>query len=622
MAYLPSLTETVLSTGRRQPVSVMDSVVLSLPGIPGQAREPGDAGSVLVIQQSAINPYQTDYSNDTTERQSMEQATIRTRRSLLEIQTNFDNKTDTKTLENLMTAWAGIQKRDASDPNSFFALAGIHGEPFRGAGFGSSAWWGGWCNHGNVLFPTWHRMYLMKVEAALQSIAGCENVMLPYWDETDDFTLAHGIPACLTDESFTFSNGNRIANPLRSFMFPLNITDNVSTDQEGGNGGLYSKSAGYTTVRYPYSGLMGTPADQTVTKVHNGQWNQSEATSVLNQNLLNWLNLPVVFQPDNVNVPPSNKGLILSEYQSCLDAPNYTVFSNTTSAQNYNDLAVPHAVPVVPLEQPHNDIHVALGGVDITTVIAQNIDLSPIVGANGDMGENDTASFDPIFFFHHANVDRMFWVWQKKTGNVDALDIIPQYPGTNSVDSQGPTPGVPGNAWLSMASPLMPFMDASGKVAVSSDVVNIEKQLNYTYTIGSLDQAEWPSVARASAQKMLDVTDGGSGRVLVVTGANKAAVSGSFLIAGYATVKGKKSLVGVQSVLSRNAIQGCANCQTHLNVKAHFSLNHLPQSVFAAPDTIFSAEIVGHRTAPGVSSPVPSSTKTRPARKALKVSVK
>jgi len=538
------------------------------------------------------------------------------RRSILEIQTNFENKTDTKTLEDLMTAWAGIKAMDPSDLNSFFVIGGYHGEPFRGAGYGSSAWWGGWCNHGNVLFPTWHRIYLKRLEAALQSIPGCEDVMLPYWDETDDYSLKHGIPSCLTDQFFTYSNGNKIPNPLLSFTFPVSITDNVSTDQDGANGGLYTKTAGYTTVRYPYSGLVGTAENHAATVVHNSQWTPEEAVTVLNQNVVNWLNLPVVvIQPDNVNNNLSISAGIYKAYQNCLDAPNYTVFSNTTSSQNYNDLMGSGGTPAVPLEQPHNDIHVAVGGVDITTVKTEDFDGSPIVGANGDMGENDTAGLDPIFYFHHCNVDRMFWVWQKKTGNLDKLDVIPQYPGTNSVDNQGPTPGVAGNVWLSMESPLMPFTDAKGKVYVSNDVINIEKQLNYTYSIGSLDQASWPAPG-AGKQQMLNVAEGQSGRVLTVTGANKAAVSGSFLIAGYATVKGRKHLVGVQSVLSRNAIQGCANCQTHLNVKAHFSLNHLADKVVDDPGTVFSAEIVSHKAGPELTSTVPRANK--PLRASLK----
>src|SRR5687767_6680275 len=75
---------------------------------------------------------------------------------------------------------------------------------------------------------------------------------------------------------------------------------------------------------------------------------------------------------------------------------------------------------------------------------------SPIDGANGDMGENDTASFDPVFFFHHAHIDRMFWLWQLGHEARDTIEIFPGYPGTNSVDNQGPTPGVAPNSWLNI----------------------------------------------------------------------------------------------------------------------------------------------------------------------------
>lgn len=539
---------------------------------------------------------------------------LRVRRSILEIQNDFDSGKDTKTLEDLMTAWAGIKALPPTDPNSFFVIGGYHGEPFRGAGYGNSQWWGGWCNHGNVLFPTWHRAYLHRLEQALQSIPGCGTVMLPYWDETDDYSLANGIPSCLTDEYFTYkSTGRKIPNPLCSFSFPVTITDNVSSDN-----GLYTKPVNYTTVRYPYSGLVGTPADAKQSAAHNSQWpTLAEGNIELNRNIVNWLNLAVIpIQPDGTNPPTPVPAGVYKAYQSCLDAPNYTVFSNTTSAQNYNDLLPAGATPVMPLEQPHNDIHLAVGGYDVTSVPGQNFDASPIVGANGDMGENDTAGLDPIFYFHHCNVDRMFWVWQKKTGNRDALEVIAQYPGTNSVDSQGPTPGVSGNVWLGMDSPLMPFVKANGDVYTSNDVVNIETQLNYTYSIGSLDQADWstPSAAiQASDLKRSRST--GAGKVLQVSGINKAAISGSFVVAAHAHVSGSKHLVGIHSVLSRHAIQGCANCQTHLNVKAHFDLSHVHDRVLSDPDVTFSAEIIGHKHQPMATA---AAATHRPLRVAIK----
>jgi len=188
------------------------------------------------------------------------------------------------------------------------------------------------------------------------------------------------------------------------------------------------------------------------------------------------------------------------------------------------------------------------------------------------MGENDTAALDPIFYFHHANIDRVFWLWQQKWGKTDTLDIIAGYPGTNSSDNQGSTPGVPPNTWLTLETPLNPFTragDGHDQVYTSLDCINIEKQLNYTYSAGSLQEAP-----RAMA-----AAPGRSKKVVHVSGINRAPIKGSFLVAVYARVDGKKHLVGINAVLSRWAVAGCANCQTHLDVKSAFSLSHLPEAL-------------------------------------------
>lgn len=48
------------------------------------------------------------------------------------------------------------------------------------------------------------------------------------------------------------------------------------------------------------------------------------------------------------------------------------------------------------LEQPHGGLHVWVGG---------------------DMGQVPYASYDPIFWIHHCNVDRLWWEWQQVNGN-------------------------------------------------------------------------------------------------------------------------------------------------------------------------------------------------------------
>src|SRR5438067_556349 len=113
------------------------------------------------------------------------------RQSIFTLQQEYE-KGNKRPLEDLMRAWKGIKELPPANPHSFFMLAGYHGEPFQYRREvdqlppdDAYAYWGGHCNHGNVLFPTWHRLYVLKVEQALQSIV--PDVTLPYWDESDAY---------------------------------------------------------------------------------------------------------------------------------------------------------------------------------------------------------------------------------------------------------------------------------------------------------------------------------------------------------------------------------------------------------------------------------------------------
>jgi hypothetical protein len=53
-------------------------------------------------------------------------------------------------------------------------------------------------------------------------------------------------------------------------------------------------------------------------------------------------------------------------------------------------------------QRPHNDIHLAVGGV--------------VNSVNGAMAEITTAAFDPVFWVHHANIDRMWAAWMRDPG--------------------------------------------------------------------------------------------------------------------------------------------------------------------------------------------------------------
>lgn len=495
----------------------------------------------------------------------------RIRRSISDIQADYDAG-NRKPLETLMRAWKGIKELPPEDERSFFMLGGYHGEPFRGPGATNPQWWGGYCQHGTVLFPSWHRVYLYKLEKALQSIEGCAEVTLPFWDECSEQSLANGIPRALTDEKFEL-DGVLIDNPLRSFRLPVAITDQIPNDTPS-----YSKPAGYETVRYPLSGLVGTPADQAATAAHNAKFpNYAANVMTLNGNIVAWLNSPVVIVQDNGQ--PRTFGLVQGKYLQCLDAPNYTLFSNTTSMGAWNN-AHPQQL-VVALESPHNAIHLAVGGFDVP-----GYDASAIDGANGDMGENDTAGLDPIFYFHHCFVDYTFWTWQRRHGATQGFDIDPNDPGAVYVlgGNNSPPAGADPNAPITMATPLDPFTKADGTPYTTNDCVNIEQQLFYTYGPGSLDQyatQTQPAPADVAPPQEAAAANG-HGRTLHVGGVDRSKLPGSFVIAAFAQVEGERRLVGVEPVLSRWHVAGCANCQTHLKASADFAI---PAAALAASES-------------------------------------
>lgn len=526
-------------------------------------------------------------------------ATPRVRHSLQRLDYDYRTGTDRAPLQNFVQALAAVQRLPFTDPKSFFALSGWHGEPFKGPGRLDGTWWGGYCNHGNVLFPTWHRTMLLKLEDSLRTVENGKyaDVTVPYWDElmeaTDYPDLPSGnqplpmpidpnqtplLPICMTEPYFTIygateADTRTIPNPLYSYKLPRTLTEAVK-----GKDNLYTKPEGYNTCRFPYSGLVGTEEQKAETDRINAQYAPAEAVDILNENIKNWLAGTVNIGPDGQDTPIAITTSVRRRLWSCLDAPNYTVFSNTTSQRQYytdNDVN-PADDPffMVALENPHNGMHLALGGVYLPGKSGYNADDDRYRGANGDMGCNETASFDPVFYLHHCFIDYMLWKWQEKN-NLTAkgsLDVIEGYDGT-VVDE--PTVGYPPGTILNMNSPLYPFKKDNGEYYTSLDVTNIN-DLGYTYAPGSVDAklASGGGRPRGGGQDNLVGTPAGSGgqlhRILRVSNINRSEYAGSFVIKVYVTPPGwdKPALIAAEPILSRWHTEGCANCQSKLEVDA------------------------------------------------------
>ncbi|MEA3054044.1 MAG: tyrosinase [Sphingomonadales bacterium] len=95
------------------------------------------------------------------------------------------NSLSAQEIETLTNAFNGIMALDPSNPNSYMALAGIHGYP------------GNYCLHHVDPYNPWHRYYINTFEDALRSIPGCEDVTLPYWDITEP-----SVPALFSQAPF------------------------------------------------------------------------------------------------------------------------------------------------------------------------------------------------------------------------------------------------------------------------------------------------------------------------------------------------------------------------------------------------------------------------------------
>jgi tyrosinase len=188
------------------------------------------------------------------------------------------------------------------------------------------------------------------------------------------------------------------------------------------------------------------------------------------------------------------------------------------------------------------------------------------------MSRNEVAAFDPIFFFHHCNIDRVFYLWQLRhnTSTVETLnenvnnfktrirdeqgvDVDTEKGwGFNSNDNQGHTPGLEPNQTLSLQTPLRPFKKEDGEYYVSDDVADL-RNLHYTYPIPTLEKREeeeklheWENfVARATNLRVK---------------LNKLSFSGPFSLALYATSNEKEHLVDYETVFNRRQPSACPNC--------------------------------------------------------------
>lgn len=111
----------------------------------------------------------------------------------------------------------------------------------------------------------------------------------------------------------------------------------------------------------------------------------------------------------------------------------------------------------------HNVMHDYIGGavdsVDIANVLYNRIYQSSKSGF-GLMGQIPSAGFDPIFFLHHANIDRMFAGWEAAYGPITIEDMNTYAGAWDSISHIYQFWDTPTNSWVTYNS-MQEMLDAA-----------------------------------------------------------------------------------------------------------------------------------------------------------------
>ncbi|KAK3717187.1 hypothetical protein LTR37_005896 [Vermiconidia calcicola] len=327
-----------------------------------------------------------------------------------------------------------MQETAQTSKTSWYQISGIHGVPnVDWDGVGKCSDCGnadGYCTHDSILFLGWHRAYVALLEQELIKAAkniaaqypagtkrtqmqnAANQLRMPYWDWAAKPKAGQPtLPPLMTSAQVTVNgpNGNqRIANPLFSYKFTS------------------SSALKYTpftqwpaTLRYPTSNANNAVSDT------------QKAIAAFD------------------NIRASMQDQVYQMFSTCdefVEVGADTAGQSSVRCSNS-------------LENIHNTIHTTGGGPKQNGI------------SGGHLTYLATAAFDPLFWLHHTNVDRLFAMWQ-------AL-----WP-----DSYGGSQVAPHNTWTiaqgttqNANSPLTPFhRDAAGNFW-TTNLVRDTKVFKYTY---------------------------------------------------------------------------------------------------------------------------------------------
>ncbi|EER39225.1 tyrosinase [Histoplasma capsulatum var. duboisii H88] len=409
--------------------------------------------------------------------------------------------------------------RPADHPKSYFQISGIHGMPYL-------PWNGeevprngpkptGYCTHSTVLFPSWHRPYVVLYEQLIQEIiateilpkipqndkdydkykTATETFRIPFWDwaapppESQQEIINKWLPPTSQEKkvpNLVPGFPQVIDNPL--YQYVLKPQGGKATFGDFGVGTL--KVGPDEDVEYgDCVGLSRCPENKYyLTKEEAekegivwsadfpGKWREGEILSY--EVYKNFTDSMPWFIP-GIKPEISKKEHDAAEnvwrlFNYSLTYPDFA--TNGDLPKDDDDVKRGHWYQS--LESIHNNVHLFVGG-----------------GNNGHMTQVPVASFDPFFWLHHANVERFYSIWQYLHDDQwfgDTTEILKDSTG-NMLNDKGEVVDNEKDAariTVGPKTPLAPFRNNGGNFYTSNDVRN-HTVFNYTYP--ELQNWKYPS---------------------------------------------------------------------------------------------------------------------------------
>ena len=301
------------------------------------------------------------------------------------------------------------------------------------------------CPHGNWWFPAWHRGYLGWFERTCRDLSGDPDFALPFWDWT---VLTH-VPLHFFQGVLDPSNSayissyndffSQLSDPMSALWSSFSSAQKQQLSQRG-----------YNSIDDVWSQVQGDPMF-----FPNGQ---TRALTSSNPSL----------------DKPTKRAVALSTITKALAPKDFIGFGSDKAPQHSQSAGFG-----ILEGQPHNNVHNCVAGFMVDM-------LSPV---------------DPLFFLHHANIDRLWDVWTRKQQKLN----LPYLP--TGADLQ---------AWTS--EPFLFFHDEKGQEVhqITAGDYDSVSFFNYSYEKGSGESAVANAVAQPNAPPAQNFPGGISSHALTL----------------------------------------------------------------------------------------------------------